>query len=61
MQCSAQLADLVCVPCGHEQNSPALSQNGLISTDAFVEYVPLGVMGVIAPWNYPVSAISEHP
>jgi acyl-CoA reductase-like NAD-dependent aldehyde dehydrogenase len=24
-------------------------------TDAFVEYVPLGVLGVIAPWNYPVS------
>jgi acyl-CoA reductase-like NAD-dependent aldehyde dehydrogenase len=27
----------------------------MIHKTAYVEYVPLGVLGVIAPWNYPVS------
>lgn len=27
----------------------------MMHKDAYVEYVPLGVLGVIAPWNYPVS------
>ena len=26
----------------------------MVHKTAFVEYVPLGVLGVIAPWNYPV-------
>jgi acyl-CoA reductase-like NAD-dependent aldehyde dehydrogenase len=28
---------------------------------AYVEYVPLGVLGVIAPWNYPVSTETLAP
>ena len=31
----------------------------MMHKSAYVEYVPLGVLGVIAPWNYPVSISME--
>ena len=32
----------------------------MVHKTAYVEYVPLGVLGVIAPWNYPFHNMLNH-
>jgi len=32
----------------------------MLHKTAYVEYVPLGVLGVIAPWNYPFCNLMNH-
>ena len=32
----------------------------MVHKTAYVEYVPLGVLGVIAPWNYPFHNLMNH-
>mmetsp|Transcript_31238 Transcript_31238/g.47667 ORF Transcript_31238/g.47667 Transcript_31238/m.47667 type:complete len:610 (+) Transcript_31238:153-1982(+) len=42
------------------QNSYRSTGPLMMHKDAFVQYVPVGVLGVIAPWNYPFHNLLNH-
>ena len=42
------------------QKRPSLFPLGLLGARSRIEYQPLGVVGIIAPWNFPVSMVF-HP
>ena len=47
---------------GEEALKPERRSVGLITLHkkAWVEWVPLGVLGIIAPWNYPFHNVYGH-
>jgi len=40
--------------------SPRVVNPMMLHKSAYVEYVPLGVLGIIAPWNYPFHNMLNH-
>ena len=41
------------------QKRPSLAPLGLLGAKSRIEYQPLGVVGIIAPWNFPVSMVFQ--